>query len=631
MPRSLRRAWAPLALLHVVVAAGAIYLDREMSRPDRIWLARCADRLVEVSDAILLYEKRNGRLPEKLGDLVPEYLSEPMVWCPVLREAAPEPPSEGSVFVSGVKAGYEWDPVQRRLRDSLPHRIRGLVGRKAAPVAHIVPPPAVPAPAGTPRGGPKPLPAGPDAIVIEAEKFTSMNYGWELKEDPAAAGGRLILNKEGIANNIAQLVGFGDFYNVGNNRGRSDLIYRFRVPEEADWYLQARMITTGTHCSNQLTLHMDGSDERAGAFGSNDIPPFRWTWDEPDRLRLSAGEHALRVYPWEDGVSVDQIRIGREPIEGDAVYEEAGGDAWQGRTPSEAPSAGRLAAPIYVVHEIDTAVLGDAGAPGAAVWIRKAGPAAGHARLRTTISHPGGERLLLSREFQMESIRPLVRIPIDLSAMARGDRPRREYLLKTDLAPADDVAEGRTVLSPAWAPVAATTVLIKPFAWEVLGMLPERDLDDRLPPDGWGGEGEYKLGKWLYSWRPFETRAFDPFGVLDFGLLFAKNSLHAPERRTVYARTRVHVPRSGEYLLKVLADDQMLLWIDEKLVLKKGDVAPVTRSSQRVPIRLEAGEHRIQFRLNQRSDRWQGAVFFRNPDDSLCDIRGVEPSGAYRD
>ena len=51
---------------------------------------------------------------------------------------------------------------------------------------------------------------------------------------------------------------------------------------------------------------------------------------------------------------------------------------------------------------------------------------------------------------------------------------------------------------------------------------------------------------------------------------------------------------------------------------------PVTRSSKRMKYDLKAGEHKVQFRLNQSSGPWQGIVFFRTDKNQMSGIEGVE-------
>ena len=131
------------------------------------------------------------------------------------------------------------------------------------------------------------------------------------------------------------------------------------------------------------------------------------------------------------------------------------------------------------------------------------------------------------------------------------------------------------------------------------------------------------------AWKPIADSSWDLFGVMDFGLHTSGNSLHAPENATIYAQTRILVPAAGTYLLKLQSDDQMILWLDGKDVARNNSEAPVTRSVVRRPLRLEAGEHRLRMRVNQRQfssygdGRWQASLRIRTADDQLSDVTGL--------
>ena len=107
--------------------------------------------------------------------------------------------------------------------------------------------------------------------------------------------------------------------------------------------------------------------------------------------------------------------------------------------------------------------------------------------------------------------------------------------------------------------------------------------------------------------------------------LRAATSKHAPENSTVYARTTVRVAKSGDYKIKVMADDQMRLWIDGEDVFRIDDIPPVTRSARSFNYHLEAGEHRIRMRINQQEGPWQAFLRIRTADDDAADVVGVEP------
>ena len=125
----------------------------------------------------------------------------------------------------------------------------------------------------------------------------------------------------------------------------------------------------------------------------------------------------------------------------------------------------------------------------------------------------------------------------------------------------------------------------------------------------------------------------DHFGVLDFGLHTSGNSLHAPQQKTIYARTRIDVPPGGNWLFLLQSDDQMELWIDGKLACEFDEESfrPVTRSARRVKIPMLAGEHRLRMRVNQRDGRWQAALRICTKDDDIGNVVGLpRPPGVTR-
>lgn len=572
-------------LLVILVGAIALYIDHEMTRPHRLDLDACFNNMVKVSDALLRYEKRHGVLPRRLEELVPEYVSEQMIYC---RECW----KQGERLELPQKYRYVYRPEERLLADSAPHRVKGVISRDAEIRRY-----SIPVQEGlTQKGAPTVVDPPAGALVIEAERFSEVNYGWEVKSDPLAGGGAYLINKEGVANDTAQRGGFGDFYNVGGNQELSKLYYRFRIPEAGTWCFQTRLMTSGTHCSNAVFAFVDGRE--LGYIGTHREPPFNWTWTRRRRMNLEAGEHELYIHPHEDGVRLDQFLVTREPVEGNAVL--------------RANAAGQVrgAKSLFLIHDLDTCLLDGASLPQVNVWIRKTSRATGWARLVTTLDLPERTAEVLVREFSLQTARSLASIPVDLSGIPTTELPRREYLLQSALT-----ADGKEVCS-------ATTALLRPFQWRVLGMLPFIELEQSLPSDGWCEQEEVSFGNNTYEWQPFANKWYDHFGVMDFGLTFANNSLHAPVGRTVYAQTRFRVAEEGEYLLKVLGDDQMILWIDGEVVATNPYFKPVTRSGQRVKVHLSAGEHTMQYRLNQKEDRWQAAVFVRTADDEIAS--GVE-------
>ena len=198
-------------------------------------------------------------------------------------------------------------------------------------------------------------------------------------------------------------------------------------------------------------------------------------------------------------------------------------------------------------------------------------------------------------------------MPVDFGRLDLEELPRREYLLVAEL-----VLEGERTAS-------AHVPLVRPYAWEVFGPVEHlaNELKGPLDGDRTPAEGEGR------RWAPFADASFEHFGVLDFGLHTIGNSLHAPQQKTIYARTRVLVPEAGTYLFKIQSDDQMIFWLDGKEICRNNERRPVTRTAIRHPVELEAGEHRIRMRVNQGKGRWQACLRIRTKDDRLSAVTGL--------
>jgi len=88
-------------------------------------------------------------------------------------------------------------------------------------------------------------------------------------------------------------------------------------------------------------------------------------------------------------------------------------------------------------------------------------------------------------------------------------------------------------------------------------------------------------------------------------------------------------PGAAAISFKIQSDDQLILWLDGKEVARNNGEGPVTRSAIRPPLPLEAGEHRLRMRVNQRpfssygDGRWQASLRIRTTDDDLSDVTGL--------
>ena len=645
------------------LAACLAVADRLASRADRIRYARRKAALISARDEVLRHERDHGRLPARLCDLVPLYLRE---------DQLAERLADG-----GTRPLYKYDPGKRAISMASPFAARGLVTRLLPPLAMDLPPPdpasvqattprpapvpdpppspppvttsdpapraepgppkATPSVAATPVAGggenvaapPKPaiiVPSGPElpappagAYVLEAEHYSDMNYGWEVHPDPGAAGGAYIHCKEGMGNGPGQIhYGIHDFYNIRESDELTHLKYHFRLPKAGRYYIWGRLWTTGSHCSNCVAVGANEGGPRRGRHGyDNDgycggvmtnRTPFRWVWtrttEGPERLKR--GDNYLHIFMHEDGVRLDQIALSPAHMSGGRPYEA-------NIVPNDRTGfRDKAKSPVDISFDYKSMVIAEDAPPVASVALRRIAPCDGEGLLRVVLEDagPGGADLkLCARTVDLAVLPELAFVPVDFTALDLAALPRREFLLRATLARGDErIAE-------------CHVPLVHPFEWEVAGPGRYYHNDSPAPLDG----DREKEG---VEWAPLATSKFDHFGVLDFGLQYGGNSLHAPQLKTAYARTRIAVPEGGEYLLKIQSDDQMLLWIDGKLVYRHDRNAPVTRSVKRLKLRLEKGERRVRIRVNQRrftsygDGRWQASLRFRTPDDELSDVHG---------
>ncbi|MCW8132298.1 MAG: hypothetical protein KIS92_18270 [Planctomycetota bacterium] len=600
-----------------------------LGRPDRIAAERRRVALFEVRDQIMRYESEKGALPKSLDDLKGPYLR------PDQLDGAP----------------YVYDPVQRLLKEArgcqvaglwsytMPERTAELPVPDGSQVAHtnVAQPPdeaksaAPESPAKTepePPSAPEPkgpldlltssacvVPVGPDlpappegALVFEAEHFSETNYGWEVRADAQAGGGAYLHCKEGIANGPGQTrYDMGDFYNERATKDVTYLRYHVRVPRAGAYYVYGRMWTTDTKCSNAICVGIDEGGPNVGAMENR--TPYRWVWsplkDHP--RQLAAGDHFIHLFIHEDGVRFDQFILSPTPIDGGAAYASnfatGRGTAWQEKT----------AAPAHLSFDYETMVMTPGLPPQARVAVRRLKAGRGQATLRAVLrgaGKDGADYVALEGVAELEKLPEVALLALDFKGLDLAALPRREYLLHAELS-----QDGKTLAE-------CRTPLIRPWDWEVFGPGRFYNVEETARLDGDGEARELDKRAWLR----FADKSYDHFGVLDFGVQYSQNSQHPVQHVTAYARTRIRVPAAGTYLFKIQADDQMILWIDGKEVFRHRESMPVTRGGDRVKIPLEAGEHRMRFRLNQMEGRWQGAVRIRAEDDGLSDIVGL-PSG----
>jgi hypothetical protein len=660
--------WLLVCAAFACLGGGLYTLHFFLGRPDRILNQVRHVQLLDVKSELLHYEAEHGKLPDALADLAPNYLRAEDL-------AGPNGPL------------YKYDPAQRIVGQMEGTLIRGLYSRRCKPEKIILPPaplkvavtpppqqlakdppdvhpgtensmelpkpeeppmlmklplppeisktdppattqPSEPEPTKVAsREEPAPLkplvlqgpalsdpPAG--AYVFEAEHFSESNFGWEAHADPNSGGGAYFHCKEGIANNSAMIThGVGNFYDVHSRPLISDLRYHFHLPKGGTYYCYARMWTTDTHCSNHLCCDFDNTSS-AGSLDNR--TPFRWLWtpisggaahgeNEQEARYLAAGDHFIHIYIWEDGIQLDQFIFSPTPVQSSA------GPFKTNFEPNHGTAFEKANGPAFNLSvDLKHALISPASAPEAKVVIRRVRPAGGNARLKVMLKYAGAEGSDLQvadTTIDLGALPELSFYPLSFPGLDLEKIPRREFLLTVELA-----KEGKPLST-------FSVVLAKTFAWEVFGPGKYWSQDMSGPLDG---QSEPKAGE-KRKWELLKDSDYDWFGVLDFGVHYGGSSKHAPQFQTTYAQTKVRVKAAGEYLIKVMADDQMRLWIDGQDVFRIDDVLPVTRSGRSFKQHLDAGEHRIRMRINQSEGPWQAFLRIRTEDDDIADVEGKAP------
>lgn len=595
----------------LVGAAGMFYLDHVLSRPDRIAAVRRTDEMISVRDQVLRYELEHGVLPRTLNELIPRYLRKNQVQ-----------DSAGPL--------YRYDPEKRRLAQSRANAVLGLRLSVRPPVQMELPVldpsvttsvPELPSVetsdllsdgmALLPRGADLPqAPTG--SYVFEAEHFTRMNYGWEVHPDPSCSGGAYLHSWEGTTNGPAQTAyGLGNFFDIRPTTDYTVLRHHFHLPKAGRYYVYGRMWTTDTHCSNSVKAAIDAGGPETGYMRNR--TPFHWVWTPVigSPMKLSAGDHFLHIFIHEDGIRLDQFILSPTRIWGRSAYRAnllPGADtAWQA---SDGP-------PLHVSFDLKSMVIGPDFPPDCKVVLRRLRPTTEKVLLRVTLegSALGGKNWRVAEHtVDLARLPEVCFVPLSFSGLDLRHVARREYLLRAEVTSRD-----RTIAS-------ARVTLLKPFSWEVAGPYGYVRNGRVGPLDG---DRELPVTH-KPVWVSFREKNMDHFGVLDFGLHTSGNSLHAIENRSIYARTRLRVPESDDYLLLLQTDDGVTLWIDGVLVCQFDDDVdkPVTRSARRLRVHLSAGEHRLRMRVNQLFDRWQAMLRVRTKDDDISNVTGLPPATA---
>jgi len=589
-----------------VVLAAAVALpvilavDRLLSREDRIRFVGETMALAEVRGAILEFKLDREQFPRVLAELVPGYLPVEMT------RVRPDPRTDRTVDLA-------WDPTTGVLSWTEPLQIRGVLPRRRH-LALTVPnlpisrdPLSATAVFGQPPGETE---LSAEDIVVEAEVFQFLSYGWEIGEDARCAGSAFIYLKEGVGDVSARNVEFdpklraGDFYNITGDRRRIEARSYFAAPAAGRYFVAARTMAHRSHCSNIVYIKINDGPHRP--VGHNGSTPFVWLWHRVGEVSLRKGLNTISFLTCQDGVKVDQVILTRtDPglAEPDARA-FSGGCTIQPELPPHTP-------PVTLSLATTTLALTEPTAPLATVYVRRNVPEAVRGTLKLSLDLPGHRKLVESHDLVLTGARRLVKLPFSLKL----PRPleKREYLARCQFLQESRAVQDRTL------------VFYQEYDWSILGPLPfmgttavgQPETDPRP-------RKHYTFGGRTFTWKRYDRQFSDAFCVMDFGRMFCGRTFNAVPNVSLYAYTEVEVERGGPYLLKAQGDDYLMVWVNGRHVATTGDhKGTAIRTARQIPIELIRGRNRILFRLNQKTGQWQAGIRIRTQFDKVADVTGI--------
>ncbi len=591
----------------VLLLAAGVVGDWLLSRPDRIRLDLEKERLRRLQDAMLRFKLDHEAFPRDLAELVPAYAA---------AELLHFQPSRWRRETKAVR----WDAPSGELSWSEPFRIYGVFPRDRSfalqlPDRQVVRDPLNGVNVFCQVSTPTVL--GPEDIVVEAELFQSLTYGWQIEENESASGHCCIHIKEGVGDIIdhigAPYVEFdpakrsGDFYNSSGSYARIEAQCFFEAPADGEYFLAARLMAGRSVCSDVIRVQVD--DRAEFIVGHNNTEPFVWLWQipgwgTPASMVLSNGVHRLKFHTYQDGVKVDQVVLSRKPLELAAAGIVTGGHPQANMCPDSVP-------PLALSLSVDTLTITEAKTPTAAVFVRQANTQDLRARLQIILDLPGGRERVREYPVLLPAGTSLMKFPCEVELPRPLDK--KEYLLRCRLVEGDKISQERTL------------VLYHGYDWSILGPLPYMKASETGEVENAGSlAGSYRFAGQTFSWQKYGERFSDQFGAMDFGQMFCGRTFDASNNVSLYAYTEIEVSRSGDYLLKAQGDDNLVVWINgAKVASIVRTHETVIRSAAHFPVRLQAGRNRVLFRLNQVSGQWQAGIRFRTSDDRVADILGV--------
>ncbi len=586
----------------LLLPVGLWVLDKQISRPGRIRRDKERVRLSDVRTAIARYAIDNSRFPTDLQELVPNYMSEGMTTFACTRND---------------RAPIAWDPETGTLEWSTPLKIRSLLPREEMHSLHVKKLPVkIDRITGERvfRQDPKAVKVGKEDIVLEPEMFHAMTYGWQVGEEEGASGHAYLHIPEGIGALDYDKHIFdparraGDFYNVGGDRRPAAATLYFMAPRAGRYYGYVRLKAQREHCSNIVKMLVNEETRDYRLLGHTYRQPFIWHWFEfrGGPVTLKNGLNSFTFLTYHDDVKIDQILLTRKyryDIKESTKKIFVGGHAEVSEIPEDVP-------PLCMSLQVETLKIGDKKDPEVSIHLHKNAPTAIDALLLTTLDLPNGKKLTSRRSITVREEDRLVRFPCETKLPRPLDR--REYLLSCRL-----MLDGKEI-------ALRTTVLMYDYDWSILGPLPYMSVFDKGPVEKDKTPAKsYSFAKKDHKWQKYDRKHTDHFCVMDFGKMFSGNVYNAKANTMLYAYTEVHAAQGGKYMMKIQADDNIVVWVNGKEVGRIIEYGPAIRTAKEVPVTLQAGKNKILYRLNQRTHQWQAGIRIRTIEDQIADVVGV--------
>ena len=588
-----------------LVPAGYV-ADRYLSRPDRIRLDAERERLENARNAILMFTKDNARFPADLAELVPGYASEELLmFQPDIRKTAMEP--------------LLWRPETGLLSWRSPLVVHGLLSRTelvSFEIPHLQVERDPISAENVFRQTPDQILLGAGDIIIEAELFQFMTYGWEIGEDQDASGQCYIHIREGTGDvEDGKVVdGFyvggvefdpeirsGDFYNVGGDRRRIEARCYFMAPREGNYFVSVRTMSGPLHCSQAWALSINSGGHRADSGGA----PFIWFWRTSGQLHVKKGLNYMSFVTHQDDVKIDQVllTLQKPDLPGAVRRTFKGGHGVRILLPDSIP-------PVTMSLRASTLSISAGDDPQMAVFLRNNVLDDINATLNTSLDLPDGRRRERSYDIALTSAEILTKLPESL------DLPRplamKEYTLRCELVVDSRVIQERTI------------VLFREYDWSVLGPLPFMKVEQSEAPEADEPlQDTYTFGGKSVRWLKYREEFTDYFCIMDFGRMFSGRKFDGMSDVSLYACTEVEAATGGRYLLKAQGDDNLVVWVNGERVVTIDAKGPPIRTARETEIDLKAGRNRILFRLNQKAGQWQAGIRIRTIDDQIADVTGV--------